>query len=329
MPKVSRRRFELLAVVALISLAGSPGTAVAQKYPAKPVRMIVPFGPGTTTDIISRLVGNSLGIELGQALVVENRPGAGGSMGTNAVAKSPPDGYTLVMGTVGTHAINVGLYPQLPYDPLKEFVPIGVVGYTPTLLVVPKALPAHNVPELIALARSRTDGLYFASAGNGTSGHLAGELLKTRTGASLTHVPYKEGGMALTDLIAGRVEFMFYHPAAVLPHIQKDTLRAIGVSSARRSVAAAEVPTLIEQGIADFDLVAWFALYAPAATPPAIVTRLREGLDRVLGKPEMASQLQTQGVELLRLNADELNAFAKNEAAKWTELVKISGARAE
>ena len=223
----------------------------------------------------------------------------------------------------------MGLYPQLPYDPLKEFAPIGVVGYTPTLLVVPKALPARTVAQLIELARSRPDGLFYASAGNGTSGHLAGELLKTRTGANLTHVPYKEGGMALTDLISGRVEFMFYHPAAVMPHIQKDTLRAIGVSSARRSVAAPEVPTLIEQGIEDFDLVAWFALYAPAATPAAVIARLRDGLDRVLGNPNIASQLQGQGVEILPLNGDQVNAFAKNEVVKWTDLVKISGARAE
>jgi tripartite-type tricarboxylate transporter receptor subunit TctC len=160
-------------------------------------------------------------------------------------------------------------------------------------------------------------------------GHLAGELLKTRTGANLTHVPYKEGGMALTDLISGRVEFMFYHPAAVMPHIQKDTLRAIGVSSARRSVAAPDVPSLIEQGIEDFDLVAWFALYAPAATPAAVIARLRDGLDRVLGNPNIASQLQGQGVEILPLDSDQVNAFAKNEVLKWTDLVKISGARAE
>lgn len=329
MPRLSKSLFGFIAFLTLMSVAGSPGTAVGQRYPAKPIRMIVPFGPGTTTDIISRLVGNSLGNELGQALIIENRPGAGGSMGTNAAAKAAADGYTLVMGTVGTHAINVGLYPQLPYDPLKEFAPIGVVGYTPTLLVVPKALPARTVAQLIELARSRPDGLFYASAGNGTSGHLAGELLKTRTRANLTHVPYKEGGMALTDLISGRVEFMFYHPAAVMPHIQKDTLRAIGVSSARRSVAAPEVPTLIEQGIEDFDLVAWFALYAPAATPAAVIARLRDGLDRVLGNPNIASQLQGQGVEILPLNGDQVNAFAKNEVVKWTDLVKISGARAE
>jgi tripartite-type tricarboxylate transporter receptor subunit TctC len=329
MPRLSKSLFGFIAFLTLMSVAGSPGTAVGQRYPAKPIRMIVPFGPGTTTDIISRLVGSSLGNELGQALIIENRPGAGGSMGTNAAAKAAADGYTLVMGTVGTHAINVGLYPQLPYDPLKEFAPIGVVGYTPTLLVVPKALPARTVAQLIELARSRPDGLFYASAGNGASGHLAGELLKTRTGANLTHVPYKEGGMALTDLISGRVEFMFYHPAAVMPHIQKDTLRAIGVSSARRSVAAPEVPTLIEQGIEDFDLVAWFALYAPAATPAAVIARLRDGLDRVLGNPNIASQLQGQGVEILPLNGDQVNAFAKNEVVKWTNLVKISGARAE
>jgi len=202
MPRLSKSLFGFIAFLTLMSVAGSPGTAVGQRYPAKPIRMIVPFGPGTTTDIISRLVGSSLGNELGQALIIENRPGAGGSMGTNAAAKAAADGYTLVMGTVGTHAINVGLYPQLPYDPLKEFAPIGVVGYTPTLLVVPKALPARTVAQLIELARSRPDGLFYASAGNGTSGHLAGELLKTRTGANLTHVPYKEGGMALTDLIS-------------------------------------------------------------------------------------------------------------------------------
>jgi tripartite-type tricarboxylate transporter receptor subunit TctC len=329
MPGLAKPVSGFVALLVLMAVTASAGPAIGQQYPAKPVRMIVPFGPGTTTDIIARLVGNALGNELGQPMIIENRPGAGGSMGTNAAAKSAADGYTLLMGTVGTHAINVGLYPQLPYDPLKEFLPIGVVGYTPTLLVVPKALPAQNVPELIALARSRQDGLNYASAGNGTSGHLAGELLKTRTKANLTHVPYKEGGMAITDLISGRVEFMFYHPAAVMPHVQKDALRAIGASSARRSVAAPEVRTLMEQGIADFDLVAWFALYAPAATQATVIARLRNGLDHVLGNAEIASQLQGQGVEILPLNGEQVNAFVRSEVAKWTDLVKRSGARAE
>ena len=319
----------IVAGIAAAFIAGAPSVAHAQDYPAKPIHMVVAFGPGTSTDIVTRLVGNALAKELGQAVVVENRPGAGGSIGTNIVAKSAPDGYTLTMGTVGTHAINAGLFARLPYDPLKEFVPIAVVGYTPTLLVVAQSLPVRNVAELVALSKSRPDGLNFASAGTGTSGHLAGELLKNKSGAKLFHVPYKEGGMAMTDVMTGQVQFMFYHPAAVLPHIQAGTLRAIAVSSARRSAAAPEVPTMLEQGIDGFDLVAWFALYAPAGTPAAIVARLRDATDRVLGNAEMASQLQAQGVELLPLKGDQLTAFAHNEVAKWTNLVKQAGARIE
>ncbi|HEY0441967.1 MAG TPA: tripartite tricarboxylate transporter substrate binding protein [Xanthobacteraceae bacterium] len=309
--------------------AAAPDAALAQNYPSRTVRMIVPFGPGTTTDIVARLVGNALAKELGQTVVIENRPGAGGSIGTNAVAKAPPDGYTIVMGTVGTHAINVGLFSRLPYDPLKEFVPIAVVGYTPTLLVVPQALPVRNVAELVALSKARPDGISFASAGPGTSGHLAGELLKSKSGGNMTHVPYKEGGMAVTDVITGQTQFMFYHPAAVVPHMQSGTLRAVGVSSARRSVAAPDVPTMIEQGLDNFDLVAWFALYAPAATPDAAVARLREATDRVLGDAEISGQLTAQGVELLPLKGEQLTAFAQNEVVKWSDLVKRSGARVE
>jgi len=303
----------VLATIAMALVAGAPSGALPQTYPTKHVRLIVPFGPGTTTDIVTRLVGNALGKELGQSVVIENRPGAGGAIGTNAVAKAPPDGYTITMGTVGTHAINVGLFSRLSYDPLKEFVPIAIVGYTPTLLVVPKSLPVQNVRELVALAKSRPEGISYASAGSGTSGHLAGELLKNKTGANMVHVPYKEGGMAMTDVITGQVQFMFYHPAAVLPHIQAGAMRAVGVSSARRSVAAPEVPTMIEQGLDDFDLVAWFALYAPAGTPDGIVARLREATDRVLRNAEIAKQLEVQGVELLPLKGDELMTFARNE----------------
>src|SRR5215204_4540409 len=281
----------VLATIAMALVAGAPSGALAQTYPAKHVRLIGPFGPGTTTDIVTRLVGNALGKELGQSVVIENRPGAGGAIGTNAVAKAPPD------------------------------------GYTPTLLVIPKSLPVQNVRELVALAKSRPEGISYASAGSGTSGHLAGELLKNKTGANMVHVPYKEGGMAMTDVITGQVQFMFYHPAAVLPHIQAGAMRAVGVSSARRSVAAPEVSTMIEQGLDDFDLVAWFALYAPAGTPDGIVARLREATDRVLGNAEIAKQLQVQGVELLPLKGEELMTFARNEVAKWTDLVKKSGAR--
>ncbi|RAI29080.1 hypothetical protein CH338_28785 [Rhodoplanes elegans] len=251
------------------------------------------------------------------------------AVATAAVARTTPDGYTLTMGTVGTHAINAGLFAKLPYDPLKDFVPIALIGYTPTLLVVPKALPVSNVAELAAAARSRPEGFAFASAGTGTSGHLAGELLKTTTGANLIHVPYKEGATGLTDLMAGQVQFMFYHPAAVLPHVRSGALRAIAVSSARRSAAAPDVPTMVEQGFPRFDLVAWFMLYAPAGTPDAVVARLRQATERVLATPEVAGQLRNQGVEMLPLTGEALAAFGRDEVAKWTALVTASGARVD
>jgi tripartite-type tricarboxylate transporter receptor subunit TctC len=299
----------------------------AQDYPNRPIRMIVSFGPGTSTDVVTRLFSNALSAELGQTVVVENRPGAGGSIGTGAVAKAPPDGYILTMGTVGTHAINAGLFARLPYDPLKDFVPLAFVGYTPTLLVVPKALAVQNVADLVALSKSRPDGVIFASAGTGTSGHLAGELLKNKSGGKMLHVPYKEGGTAVTDVMTGQVQFMFYHPAGVLPHVQSGALRAIGVSSAKRSMAAPNVPTLMEQGIDGFDLVAWFVFYAPAGTPEAVVTRLKQASAKILANPDMVRQLQAQGVELLPMKEDELAAFSRREVAKWSELVKQAGAR--
>jgi tripartite-type tricarboxylate transporter receptor subunit TctC len=206
-------------------------------------------------------------------------------------------------------------------------VPIVLVGYTPTLLVVPESLPARNVADLVALAKSRPRAISFASNGNGTSGHLAGELLKAKSGADMLHVPYKEGAQALTAVIAGQVQFMFYHPAAVLPHIKSGKLRAIGVSSARRSAAAPEVPTIAEQGFGDFDLVAWFALYAPARTPAAVITRLRDSATRALASTEVTAKLAAQGVEQTAMGPEELATFARTEATKWADLVKRSGAQ--
>lgn len=323
------RCFAVLLAGLAVTLAGAPGAAQAQAYPSRFVRLVVAFGPGTTTDIVTRLVGTALAGDLGQPVVIENRPGSGGAIGTAAVAKATADGYTLTMGTVGTHAINAGLFPRLPYDPLKDFVPIALIGYTPTLLVVSASTPVRNVADLVASAKARPDGINFASAGNGTSGHLAGEFLKNKTGAKMVHVPYKEGGMGVSDVISGQVQFMFYHPAAVMPHVQNGTLRAIAASGARRSMAAPDVPTMIEQGFPGFDLVAWFILYAPTGTPDAVVARLREATGRVLANPEVAAQLQAQGVEQLTLTGDALTAFGRDEVAKWTDLVKLSGARVE
>lgn len=307
---------------------GLPALAPAQEFPNRPIRLVVPFGPGTTTDIVSRVYAEGMGKALGQSIVVENKSGAGGNIGSDLVAKAPADGYTIVMGTVGTHAINPGLYRKMPYDAQKDFAPLGFAGYTPTLLVVAANSPFKSLADLKAQA-ARPGGLSFASAGNGTSGHLAGELLKARLGGEMVHVPYKEGGLALSDVMAGQAQFMFYHPAAVLPHVKSGKLRALGVSSARRTAAAPEVPTLTEQGAGEFDLVAWFMLYAPAATPAPVLAKLREAVVQAVANPEVRARLAAQGLEVPQLKPEELTAFGRTEIAKWSELVKRSGAQVD
>ncbi|MFY9510614.1 MAG: tripartite tricarboxylate transporter substrate-binding protein [Rubrivivax sp.] len=314
-------RRELLAAT-LLALAA----AAAQAQTTKPIKLVVPFGPGTTTDIVSRAVGDELGKAQGQTVVVENRAGAGGTVATAAVAAAEADGTTLVMGTVGTHAINGALYRKISYNALKDFAPVAYIGATPTLLVVASASPVANLRDLRA-AMAKSGGVSYASAGNGTSGHLAGALLEARLGGQAVHVPYKEGGQALTEVMAGQPLFMFYHPAAVLPHIKSGKLRALGTSSARRSAAAPDVPTLQEQGVADFDLVAWFMLYAPAATPQPVLAKLREAAAKALANPALKERLAGQGIETQPMNAQQMAEFGTREAAKWAEAVKTSGAQ--
>ena len=263
-----------------------------------------------------------------QSVVVDNRAGAGGSTGTDQVAKAAPDGRTLVMGTVGTHAINAGLFKKLPYDPMRDFAPVAFVGYTPTLLVVAADSPAKSLKDLATLA-ARPEGVTFASAGNGTSGHLAGEMLAQRLGGKMIHVPYKEGAVALTSVISRQVDFMFYHPAATMPQIKAGKLRALGASGAVRSAAAPDVPTLMEQGVKDFDLVAWFMLYAPAATPPATLAQLRSASAAALAQPETMARLKEQGIEQRPMRGDEMAPFNQVEIGKWAELVKRSGAQVD
>ena len=293
-----------------------------------PIRMIVPFGPGTTTDTVARIVAEGLGKQLSQTVIVDNRAGAGGSMGSDQVAKSAPDGKTLVMGTVGTHAINAALFRKLPYDTLRDFAPVAFIGYTPTLLVVATNSSAKSLKDLAAMA-ARAEGVTFASAGNGTSGHLAGELLAQRLGGKMIHVPYKEGAVAMTSVMSAQVDFMFYHPAAVMPQIKAGKLRALAASGAVRSAAASDVATLMEQGIKDFDLVAWFMLYAPAATPAATLAQLRTAAASALSQPEVATRLRDQGIEQRPMRAEEMLPFNKNELVKWAELVKRSGAQVD
>jgi tripartite-type tricarboxylate transporter receptor subunit TctC len=314
--------------LAVLALALAAGLVQAQDFPTKPIRMVVPFGAGTTTDIVGRIMAEGMSRALGQPIVVENRAGAGGGIGSEQVAKSPSDGYTLLMGTVGTHAINATLYKKLPYDPQRDFAPVAFPGYTPTLLVVPASSPLKSLKDLSDLARKPGANVSFASAGNGTSGHLAGELLKARLGGEMTHVPYKEGGLALSDVMSAQVNFMFYHPAAVVPHMKSGKLRALAASSARRSAAVPEVPAIAESGY-DFDLVAWFMLYAPAATPAPVLARLRDAAAQALAHPEIAGKLKAQGLESSTMRADELPAFGRAELSKWADLVRRSGAQVD
>ncbi|MDP9993644.1 tripartite-type tricarboxylate transporter receptor subunit TctC [Variovorax boronicumulans] len=297
------------------------GAALAQGSP-RPLKIVVPFGAGTSTDIVGRILADALGRQLGVAAIVENKPGAGGSIGSEQVARSN-DGQTLLMGTVGTHAINPSLYKRLPYQPLRDFVPLGFAGATPTLLVVPANSPWKSVADM----RAATGNVNFASAGNGTSGHLAGELLNVRLAKNFMHVPYRDGAQAMTELMAGNVQFMFYHPAAVMPQVRAGKLRALGASGAKRSAAAPDVPTLMEQGVKDFDLVAWFMLYAPTSMPAAQRDRLREATRQVLAQPEVREKLAQQGIEHAEMNTEQLDAFARTEIAKWGEAVRRSGAQ--
>jgi tripartite-type tricarboxylate transporter receptor subunit TctC len=324
-----QRRQAIHRLGALGTLTTMGHSAWAQQdFPTRPLRMVVPFGAGSTTDIVTRTIAEAIGRALGQQVVVENRAGAGGNIGSDLVAKAPADGHTLLMGTVGTHGINPTLFRRLPYDVSRDFDPVAFVGYTPTLLVVAANSPWKNLADLKEAA-STGSGVTFASAGNGTSGHLAAELVHARVGGKMVHVPYKEAGQALTDVISGQTHFMFYHPAAVMPHVRAGRLRALGASSARRAAAAPEVPTIAEQIRADFDLVAWFMLYTTGGTPMPILAKLREVASQVMGTADMVGKMALHGVELRAMGVAELTAFGRTEIGKWAELVKHSGAQVD
>lgn len=320
------KRRAVLAAATLAPTLLSQASAWAQGGDTRPIKLVVPFAAGTSTDIVGRVLAEALGRQLSQVVIVDNRPGAGGAIGSELVARSGSEGHTVLLGTVGTHAINASLYKRLSYQPQRDFVPLGFVGATPTLLVVPAAAPWKTVADM---RQASGKSVSFASAGNGTSGHLAGELLNLRLGKDFVHVPYRDGAQALTEVMAGNVQFMFYHPAAVLPQVRAGKLRALGASSARRSMAAPDVPTLAEQGIADFDLVAWFMLYAPADMPTAQRVRLREATQAVLAQPAVRDKLAAQGIEPMAMTAAEMAAFGTAEIAKWGEAVRRSGAQVD
>ena len=321
-----KRRIALLLLLALPAL---PSLAVAQAWPSKPIKWIVPFAPGGTTDILARTVGEKLGAALGQPVIVENRPGAGGGVGADFVAKSPPDGYTLVGGTISTHAINASLYKSLPYDPVRDFVPITLIARLPNLLVINPNVPAKNVAELVALMKANPGKYTFASSGNGTSQHLSGELFKSIAGVDMQHVPYKGSPPALQDVVGGQVTMTFDNITTALPLAKAGNLRALAVTTAQRSAVAPEIPTMAEAGLAGYEIGSWQGVFAPAGTPPEIVRRLNTEIVRILKSPEIHDKLIALGAEPVGNSVDEFTAMVRSEVAKWGDVVKRSGARVD
>lgn len=311
-------------------LALAPLTAAsAQTYPRKPVKIVVPFAPGGTTDIFARFVAQALNQSLGQPFVVDNRAGAGGNIGADIVAKAEPDGYTLVMGTVGTHAINPSIYAKMPYDPLTDFAPVAFVAGVPNLMVVsPKTVKATTVQAFIGEAKGQRT-LNMASSGNGTSIHLSGELFKQLTGVDMTHVPYRGSAPALNDLIGGNVDVMFDNLPSCIEHVRAGNLRALAVTSAARSPALPDQPTLAESGLPGFEASSWFALFAPKGTPPEITKKLNEEVLKALASPELKKRFADVGGEARAMSPDDLMAFVRAEHAKWAEVAKKSGAKAD
>jgi tripartite-type tricarboxylate transporter receptor subunit TctC len=329
---MSIRRRSLVAFAA--AALASRSLRAQGAWPTKPVRIVVPFAPGGTTDILARALAPELAKAFGQSFIVENKAGAGGNLGADIVAKSPPDGYTLLMGTVGTQAINPSLYPKMPYDAAKDFVPITLVAGVPNVLVMnpakAKAARITDVRSLIAYARANPGKLNMASSGNGTSIHLSGELFKTMTGTYMVHFPYKGSGPALLDLIGGTMDLMFDNLPSALPQVKAGKLVALAVTSSERSAALPEVPTVAEAGpVKGFEATSWFGLLAPAGTPADIVQRVQQESAKALASPALKERLLSQGAIPGGTSPAEFGRFIAAETKKWAAVVKASGAKVD
>jgi tripartite-type tricarboxylate transporter receptor subunit TctC len=315
--------------IAALALAMLASGAHAQAWPAKPIKWVVPFAPGGTTDILARTIGDKLAIALGQPVIIENKPGAGGGVGADYTAKAPADGYTIMGGTISTHAINASLYKSLPYDPVKDFAPITLIARVPNMLVVNPDVPAKNVAELIALMKASPAKYTFASSGNGTSQHLSGELFKTMAGVEMQHIPYKGSPPALQDVVGGQVTMTFDNITTAWPLAKGGKLRALAVTTAKRSSVAPEVPTLAESGLAGYEVGSWQGVFAPAGTPPEIVKRLNTEIVKIIRMPDVNEKLTALGAEPVGNTPEEFGALVRAEVGKWADVVKKSGAKVD
>lgn len=326
MNRITRRTW-----IAAAALAGASAAlpALAQSaYPNKPIKLVVGYAAGGATDVIARLVGQKLGDNLGQTVVIDNRAGANSNVGAEAVARSPADGYTLYVYTIA-NTINATLYPKLGYDPEKDFEPIGLIAKVPNILVVNKDVPVKTLAEYVAYAKAQPQGVTFASSGSGSSIHLSGEMFKMMTKLNMLHVPYRGSAPAVSDLLGGQVQSMFDNAPSAMPHIQSGRLRPIAITSPQRSPLLPDVPTFIESGYADFDVQSWFGLAAPAGTPAAVVSKLNAELAKVLALPEVKKRLAEMGATPAGGSPADMRKFAAAEIKRWNAVVKASGARAD
>ena len=321
----SKRIF--IALIAALCTVAIPALA-QDKWPSKPIKYVVPFPPGGTTDILARLIGAKLSAALGQPVLVENKAGAGGNIGSDFVAKSAPDGYTILGGTISSHAINVSMYKDMPYDPVKDFVPITLIGTNANVLVVDPKSTAKTVQELIAQAKAKPGSMSFASAGNGTSQHLSGELFKAMAGLDMVHIPYKGSAPAIQDVMAGQVPMMFDTTVVAGPHVKSGNVRALAVTSSKRVQGMESIPTMAEAGVPGYQIVSWQGIFAPAGTPKDIVARLNSELVKIIALPDIRERLEALGVDPVANTSEEFSAFQKAEIAKWAKVIKDANIKA-
>jgi tripartite-type tricarboxylate transporter receptor subunit TctC len=323
-----RRRTLSALLLAALGLATSAG-ALAQGYPAKPIRLVVPFTPGGVTDTSGRLIAEQLSKRLGQQVIVDNKPGASGNIGTQMVAAAEADGHTLLLGFDGTLVTNPHVFPKVGFDSLKDFAPIGKIGDAVLILVAHPGLPAKSLKDVIALSKTQAGGLSYGTSGTGGTPHIAGELLKQRTGANLTHIPYKGGGQAMTDVLGGNIPLVYTAIAGAIPHVKSGKLHPVAVSSARRATSLPDVPTFIENGVSDFESNSWVALLAPARTPKAILDKLNSELNAVLNDPEVRERLNGMGIAATPGTPEKFGEEMKRDLARYGQVVKAANIKAE